>query len=397
VLDKIKNFFALEKSIVVLSVIGTFWMFGFAMWFPFMPKYFEAVSGNIVLAGIVISIYYAFLSAAHAFSGFLSDIYGRKKVVMLSLLIGIPGLLFYFLAGDFWLLLIPGALLWAFSASYRRTLDATMITESVHKKKMATARSVVDIPISICYLVASVGGGFLIQQMGLLDGFRMSLLFAGLASGAAALFAYFTLKETLHKRHRRAKLVISPSVFVNFLAKLPKQVKYLIVANGVSLFAWTMMLNYMVFYAIDVIKVTPLEWSIVVGMHIAFFGFFAFVGAKISDRYGRKPTIMVIFLSASILPIIFILSNSFAQLMVTSVVWGTLGFGLSSLEAFTADHTKRSSRGRSVGISNSIFIMCAIPAPAIGGILFAISPQLPFIASSAVGILSLVLGWKLLK
>jgi MFS family permease len=396
-LNWLKDFFALRRSVMVLSLIGTLWVFGFGMWVQFMPKYFEAVSGDIVLAGILISVYYGFLSLAHAFSGFLADIYGRKSVLIMLLLIGIPGLFFYFLAGEMWLFLIPGMFFWAFSASYRRTIDSTMITESVHKNKMATSRAVIDIPILISWSVAAFIGGFLVNKMGILDGFRNILLVAILVSAAAALFAYFNLKETLHKRHRKVKFSLDPFLFTRFLTKLPRQVKYLIIANSVGLFGWSMMFNYMIFYAIDVIKITPLEWGVIAGMHLLFFGLFAFVGAKVSDRYGRKYPIVVMFAAAAVLPIFFILSTGFMQLLAVSSLWGMLGFGLSSLEAFTADHTPKSGRGRSVGICNSVFILCAIPAPAIGGILFVMSPQLPFVVSALIGTISLFLGWKLLK
>lgn len=394
--ERLKEFFALERNIAVLGLTGIFWMFNWGLWWQFLPKYFGVVTNDIILVGALLSAYYAFLALFHAFGGYLSDIYGRKRIIVLAFPLGIAGLISYFLA-DSWVLLVPGIIFIALSVGIRKTADATLVTESLHKKKMATGRGTIDVIEIASMSVASVLGGFLINEMGLLDGFRLSLLIGSVMVFIAALVAARMLRETLHKKRRTAKFNLSPGMMTRFFKKLPAQVKFLILTNSISLFSWSIIINYMVFYAIDIVKITPLEWGIVYGTHLASYAFFSFLGAKFSDNYGRKMAVLVLFVSASLLPIFFILSTNFFTMLLVGIFWGLFGFGTSSMAAFTADHTPKISRGRSVGIANSIFAFSTIPGPVIGGLLFAAGPQFPFIVSGLIGAVAVFMGWKLLK
>lgn len=393
---RLKEFFAIERNVAALIVMEVFWMANYGLWWQFLPKYFDAVTGSIITTGILLSVYSASLAFFNAFGGYLSDIHGRKKILTMSLPVGVIGLVLFFFS-DSWILILPGIIGYTMAMAMRRVADLTIVTESTSKRKMATARATVDVAEIAAMSAAAVFGGYFVDQMGIVEGFKFSLLIACVAVIISAVVGAKLIRETLHKNHRLKSFTLDPRVMVDFFHNLPSQVKFLITANCTSIVGWSIMFNYMVFYALDVVGITPFEWGVIYAVHLVSYAFFSFAGAKFSDGHNRKTALMILFLSAAIMPILFIMSNSFETMMMVGVFWGLFGFGTSSMSAFVADHTPKKSRGRSVGMVISLFVLSAVPGPIIGSILFSYDPQLPFIVGAAVCGISALLGWKLLR
>lgn len=396
-LDRLRNFFALERNVAVLATTALIYMSAEGLWLQFIPKYFEALGTPIVLIGTLVSAYMGLVAVFHATGGFLSDIYGRKKMFVLATIVAVPALFFYIGAQGWWYFLLPAMVLMAMTTGITETTDSIMVTESLKKNKRATGRATIHVFMASIAMVSAPIGGYIIQSLGIVRGVEVSMYVNMVTAVAAALIAMFFLKETLRKRKSKPRISLHPKLPVKFFMSLPIQVKRLILCRIFSLLAWSIAFPFFVFYALDVIGITPLQVGILFGIQAVSFAAFTMMGAKISDKYGRKYTILGLFASAALVPFLFTVSTSFAQLVPVSILWGMIGFGLSSIDAYTADHTPMRIRGKSIGIADTIYTASMIPGPIIGGILFVLLPQAPFWLSGAIGIVSVFLGLRLLR
>lgn len=395
-LGKIKDFFALERNVAVVSLTYVVAISAAGLWLDFLPAYFESLGATAILIGGLFSFYMAAKAFFHFLAGHLADFYGRKKIYTISFVIWALGVLAYYIAPE-WVFLFPGLLIMAIADGMGQTSDSILISESVNKKKRATGRATTHIIAVAAASIAFPIGGLIMQQMGIKDGVRFALLISFTLFLVTAIIANTMLRETLSKVKKKAKFDLSLVRNIKFFKKLPSEVKSIIFTRGISLFSWSIAETFFVLYALNIIKIQPVEWGLLTAFSVLSFGFFTFIGGKISDKHGRKNVILVAWMAAAFAPLVFVFSPSFVYLALAQIVMGAIGLGMSSIDAYTADYTKKSMRGRSIGTADSVFTLSMVFGPFVGGFLFSFSPQLPFFISSFLSFASVVIGWKLLK
>ena len=107
---------------------------------------------------------------------------------------------------------------------------------------------------------------------------------------------------------------------------------------------------------------------------------------KIADRIGRKPFVVLTFLSFALFPVAIILASNFAWLIVAYVVGGLREIGEPSRKAMIVDLAHDNIRARSVGLYYLVRSLSITPAAAIGGLLWKIAPQVPFVTAGVIGL-----------
>ena len=390
-----RNFFALERNVLASVLMTALIMSGLGMWSQFMPKYLEALGAPVIAVGALATMAIAFLSVSFVLGGHLSDMYGRKRMFLFGTLLGVADTLIFVLSPS-WVFAIPGMIITSFVVGTILTSESALVTESLPKNKRATGRASIQVSSLLTVAVVAPIGGVIVDQMGMLDGVRQAMYFDMAMTLVAAAVGFFMIKETLVRRPGK-KPWPGISSTVRFVRGLPAEVKNLVISRAFSLFAWGLVATYFVYYALDIVRITALEWGIVGSIASTVMMMSTFVGAKISDRYGRKHTILVTFAAAAAVPLLYVLSAGPFQLLFVGAVAGLMGMGLSSVDAYTADYTPRRIRARAIGVTNSLFAVAMVPGPIIGGIIFSVSPHALFVSSFAIGMLSLFVGWKLLK
>ena len=82
-----------------------------------------------------------------------------------------------------------------------------------------------------------------------------------------------------------------------------------------------------------------------------------------------------------------VLSSGFASLVVAFVIGGLREIGEPSRKAMIVDFAVPHLRARTVGLYYLIRSLSISPAAAIGGLLWRITPEVPFIAAGIVGMI----------
>jgi MFS transporter, DHA1 family, tetracycline resistance protein len=93
------------------------------------------------------------------------------------------------------------------------------------------------------------------------------------------------------------------------------------------------------------------------------------VWGAISDRYGRRPVLIVGLVGSTASYVLFAVAGSYWALLVSRIVAGAMGATIGVAQAYIADITAPERRAHAMGILGAAFAMGFILGPALGGVL----------------------------
>ncbi|MGH9938363.1 MAG: MFS transporter, partial [Blastocatellia bacterium] len=105
------------------------------------------------------------------------------------------------------------------------------------------------------------------------------------------------------------------------------------------------------------------------------------------DRVGRKPFVIATFICFALFPLAIVFASGFASLVAAFVVGGLREIGEPSRKAMIVDFAEPHLRARTVGLYYLIRGLAVTPAAAVGGLLWKLTPEAPFIIAGAVGVI----------
>jgi len=137
---------------------------------------------------------------------------------------------------------------------------------------------------------------------------------------------------------------------------------------------------------------------------IGIFGFlFAaiqFVSSPIqgtlSDRYGRRPVILLSCLGLGVDFMLMALAQSLPWLLVARIFSGMFSASFTTANAYIADVTAPEKRAKAFGMIGAAFGLGFIIGPALGGFLGAWHLRAPFWFAAGLALLNFLYGWFVL-
>ncbi|MGO2658408.1 MFS transporter [Mycetocola reblochoni] len=142
------------------------------------------------------------------------------------------------------------------------------------------------------------------------------------------------------------------------------------------------------------------ELAVWVGVLEAVNGFCAFLVApflgRLSDRFGRRPVIIVSAFGAAASMAAFGIGGSIWVLLLARIVQGLTAGDLPALFAYLADITPPEKRAQRFGLLGALSGIGMMLGPAVGGLLAAVSVQLPVFVTAGVSLLIATLSVFLL-
>jgi len=368
----------LEKNFFIYCITNFIWAAVFNLWYGFLPKFYEALGASVVIVGFLFSLERIFEGASNIFGGYFADKYGRKKVIIFGSFLGNISLLILFLTTN-WLWLIPAIAFFWITVGIQSPTIAALINESVSRKRRASAFSVLSVTSLIPAIFTVSLGGLLIEKIGLLNGIKTSLLISFFVGMVSTLVYILFLKETL-RFPKKIKIKIKWNV--------PKKIWCFIISYSLLMFGVSLVSPFVIFYSQDVIGISMLDWGIVISFFTAFVLIVTIAGGIISDRFGRKTAIMLSFVSL-LFPLFLILSKNLFHIIIAHVFASFVSLGSSSIPVHVFEKSKSAKTIGIVNFSTAIAMSLGYP---LGGFLYSLSPQYPFIVSSFLRIIGLILG-----
>ncbi len=307
----------------------------FNMMIPELPGYLTSL-GGAEYKGLIIALFTLMAGISRPFSGKLTDTVGRVPVMIFGSLVCVVCSLLYpmltSVAGFLFLRFLHG-----FSTGFKPTATSAYGADVVHESRRGEALGA----LSIGYTLGSSAGPMIGSY--LVDYFSYNIMFyvsAGFALASVGIL--YNVKETLK----------DPQPFTLKLLKI----------NRTEIFEKTALrpaiITLLLCFSIGTILTIAPDLSEHLGLHNKglFFAFFTIasllirvVAAKVSDRFGRVPVLLVSSFVLVIALIVLAFSNSVPLMMIGSVIYG-LSWGINSpaLSAWTVDLCAPENRGKAI-------------------------------------------------
>lgn len=119
---------------------------------------------------------------------------------------------------------------------------------------------------------------------------------------------------------------------------------------------------------------------------------FAPVAGNLSDRFGRRPVLLLALAGLAADYMLMAQANSIALLFVGRLVAGLLGGSYATAQAALADITPPEERARVFGYVGAAFGIGFVVGPALGGLLGELGERAPFHAAAALAGLNMLYG-----
>ncbi len=124
--------------------------------------------------------------------------------------------------------------------------------------------------------------------------------------------------------------------------------------------------------------------------------FMAPLWGRLSDRYGRKPIILLGLLGSGVAYLVFAWSRSLTWLFASRILAGVGGSTVPVAEAYIADVTPPERRAGNMGLIGAAFGLGFIIGPATGGVMAGVSFEAPGYVAAALCFANALLAWLLL-
>lgn len=300
-------------------------------------------------------------------AGRLSDIIGRKKILLFSGIIFASAPFLYLLITSPWQLLLV-RFYHGFATAMFVPVASAAIAEKFPSEKGAKMSTFSSITIA-GRTIAPILGGYILSGGYILPKSNWNyhgLYIAVAIAGICALFTAFLLfrNELLEKMPERSSK--GKSYF-------PSGIALVSLVEAAQYYTFGAYEFFLVDYATSPkIGLDALSMGIVTGAQLAAIALFKPFAGKFSDKVGRKTPIVMGLIIGSVPLIITPFANSFFELILISVVYG-FGFSLvtSSTGPLVSDLVSKEMYGTALGFLSTVMDVGQTLGPIITGFIFA--------------------------
>jgi len=372
----IGEFLSLERNVTLAS--GAVFLLGFGeeLWKKFLPKYLEALGASIPVIGLF-GTAEDFLDAIYQYpGGWIADRFGRRRAFFLFLGLAFIGYLIY-LFGPSWPFVFLGlafAMAWQSMAS---PAIFAVIGDALPAEKRAMGFSIQSILKRVPIVIAPIIGGIIIASRGVISGVRLGLIVTLLIAALTALL--IRLINIPLAAHHAANIF---GVWKSFQTGL----KRLLVSDIFIRTCEGMTDVLVILYVTNVLHVSVARFGTLLAILFLTTLIIYLPAAKAADRVGRTPFIIATFCAFALYPLAIIAAHDFTGLVIAFIIGGLREIGEPARKAMIVDFAQPELRARSVGLYYLLRSLAITPAAAIGGLLWKLTPQTPFLIAGAFGI-----------
>ena len=376
-----KEYLGIERNVVAAS--GSIFLVGLGeeLWKKFLPKYLESLGASVAAVGLF-GTAEDFFDALYQYpGGWLADYWGRRKVFLTFLAATVVGYLIYLFSPAWPYLFLGLAFVMVWQTMASPTIFAT-IADALPKDRHTMGFTVYSVLKRIPVVISPLVGGAIMGAVGLARGVRAGLVITLVLAGCAA-----TLLLSLRLPAGARDAVRIGGIWDSFHPTL----KRLLASDIVIRLCEGMADIFVVLYVTNVSRITLPEYGMLIAIQLLTSILIYVPSAKLAERIGRKPLVVATFLCFAFYPVAIILAHSFSGLVFAFVLGGLREIGEPSRKAMIVGFAQQQLRARTVGLYYLVRSLSITPASLIGGLLWKVRPETPFVIAGIIGLLGTLL------
>jgi len=361
-------------TVLTLGVVQLIESLAFSIPMSYFPNYAIELGASVASIGLFTSSFMLASAIMAPKMGSLSDVHGRKKIMIFGLIGDIVvGVLTGLTSSWYWLLLIR-VINGIVSSAAMLSVEALLI-DTVSPYQRGEASGFVMAMGMIGRNIGPLFGGTIqalsyTQGLSLLDSYRVPYFVDSLLAGLAVLLVTWKIKEP---KKKNPPMTMKEGKALHRVGPVPMSFsfKVLLVSTFVTGISVGFIMPIMSLFYIDKFGIEPIEIGLILSVS-GFIGLLAsWVAGRLSDLAGRKPFIagggLLSRLSGFILPLTGNVTQAAVVLSVRS-----LGFNIymPAMRALRADLTPAEARGRFFGMFTTAFRAGDVIGPLIGTYLY---------------------------
>jgi len=387
---------AITTSMITLSDMG---------WRPFWSLYLKNELGaSIAAVGLLSMIQSSERLLFQLPGGILADRWGRRKIIVFGTALRIITPILYLFATHwthvFWALLVNGA-----TSIYMPAFNA-IIADSLPETERGAGYGAYRMITSIPRIFSPIIGGIIMDSFGYLEGVRIFLFVSLVVNVVVTLVRWRVITETLVEvsESKRRPLVQERKSFRENIKEtfdLPQTIWMMVVVAVLGSFGTRMVMDFSSIYAVEIIGLSNTQLGLVSTTAGFITAVLALPGGMLSDRFGRKPMIVMSRATMPISLFFVTLSTNFQQYFIVqglnsfaNALGGGGGRGRAggpAWNALIADIVPRVKRGTVQGTIGTVTGIVSAPASMLGSFLWTnLGPQFPFYAASLTGLVGVL-------
>lgn len=391
-----------NRTLTLLFLTVFIDLVGFGMIIPLIPYLGRSLGDSALKAGLLMSIYSLMQFIFNPFWGQLSDKYGRRPILLLSLLGASVSHLAFAFSTTFWFMFLTRLFAGTFAANISAAMAsvADISDESKRSKRMG----LIGAAFGLGFTIGPFFGGFISAQGAHIStaapfGLWTAALAASLLCFINFIFALVFLPETNPKFTSTDQLLkpnLSLPIHKKFLIlfeyfKKP-QIRNLLFTYGINSLSMALIEVSLFLYVKDKFSLDLEKASLgfaYVGLILVFTQ--GFLVRKLLPKHGEakliKISLALFALGVGLIPLAPNLLIFVLPVTILSVAQGLLSPALTGSISLL-ENTEH--QGRVMGVTQSLSALGRILGPFIAGLIYTMTYTVgPFYISSALTILSL--------
>lgn len=398
-----QTFGFVRGNILVLTISGSLGMFSRSMVFPYVPLYVLSLGGDPEQVGIVYALGPLGGLLMFPIAGYLADHMNRPRLIALAGYFSAVMLLINAVAPTWeWVAaarLLQGLAVFHFPAS------SAIIADSLPPEHRGRGMATMAAMAGTVALFAPYLAGTTLDAWGVERGMRILYVAMAAAYAGGATINLLFLKETRQVSPDRVRMDNLAQTFRGVYADIVPMLRgfspalkamsvivtLCFVCNGLAGPFW-------VVYVTTEVGLSSSQWGLILLVEAGLRNLSTIPAGFLVDHFGRRRFILMVLLFSWVIQLL-LLAGSFAQVLVLRCVIGIISaFFSPAMGALMADIVPSENRGRVMaaigrgtvmvggatgGIGGpGVGFLTTLPliiGSACGGILYAISPSIPFL------------------
>ncbi|HUF35773.1 MAG TPA: MFS transporter [Gemmatimonadales bacterium] len=172
-----------------------------------------------------------------------------------------------------------------------------------------------------------------------------------------------------------------------------RRLAVLIAVNFVDMIGFMIVLPLLPFYALE-LRASPE----IIGWLIASFSIAQLLSApvwgRVSDRYGRRPALLIGLTASAAAYVVFGLAESLWLLLLSRVVQGAGGGTTGVAQAYVADTIAPADRARALGWLSAATSAGVVLGPAIGSFAAHFGKEAPGLVAAGLCLVNILFAWR---